>query len=562
MLLCLPALAAPFFSDDWMQARKLAPDFYGEPFPLGGTGLSELFVFATGEPADTLAAQEAGYLAWWTAPDVKLAFWRPLSALTHALDHSLWPGSSALMHVHSLLWQVGVLVVLAVVFRRLLGPRAAVLALALYAWDEARGMVVGFLANRNALLAALFGLGVLWLHDRWRRDGWRPGAVLAPLLLVVGLLSAELALATTAYLFAYALFLDRGSLALRLARLVPYGVVVVAWKLVYRALGYGAAGSGVYVHPLSEPGLFLARLVDRAPRLALGQLTPIPSDLGVILPQAVSWGLAGLGLGAVCLLVGLAWPLLRARPEARFLALGSVLSLVPVSATFTSDRNLTFVGIGACGLVAMVLLAGVDASPARRWRRAALSLLVGFHLVLAPLCLPLRTLSTLWVDLSLSNFFAQVSATPGVEERTLVVPFAASDGLMGFGLVGLVARDRPAPRRSLHLVSSVDSVTVTRLDDRTLRLRAERFLQHSGQQMLRGPTRPFAVGDETVLSELTVVVAEVTDDGWPLEIEARFPASLEDPRWLWMTEEPGQLVPWVPPAVGEQTVVRGMLWGR
>ena len=56
MLLCLPALAAPFFSDDWMQARKLAPDFYGEPFPLGGTGLSELFVFATGEPADTLAA--------------------------------------------------------------------------------------------------------------------------------------------------------------------------------------------------------------------------------------------------------------------------------------------------------------------------------------------------------------------------------------------------------------------------------------------------------------------------------------------------------------------------
>ena len=59
-----------------------------------------------------------------------------------------------------------------------------------------------------------------------------------------------------------------------------------------------------------------------------------------------------------------------------------------------------------------------------------------------------------------------------------------------------------------------------------------------------------------------MVVSAVTDDGWPAEIEARFVASLDDPRWLWMTEEPGQLVPWTPPDVGGETVVRGMLWGR
>jgi hypothetical protein len=61
----------------------------------------------------------------------------------------------------------------------------------------------------------------------------------APLLLAGGLLSAEGAIATTGFLVGYALFLDQGSRARPLARLLPQLLVVVVWQAVYFAGGYG-----------------------------------------------------------------------------------------------------------------------------------------------------------------------------------------------------------------------------------------------------------------------------------------------------------------------------------
>ena len=48
-------------------------------------------------------------------------------------------------------------------------------------------------------------------------------------------------------------------------------------------------------------------------------------------------------------------PLLRREPVARFWALGMVLSLIPICATFPMDRLLFFVGLGAAGLLAQFL---------------------------------------------------------------------------------------------------------------------------------------------------------------------------------------------------------------
>lgn len=564
LALTLSCLLAPLISDDWLAARKLAPEVHGPPLPFGDPGLHDVFVFGTGDPAVTLQAQEQGYLAWWAAPDIQLAFFRPLSALTHALDHTLWPHSSALMHAQGLAWFAVLVLALGALYRRLLGPRAAVLALALYAWDDARGMVLSFVANRNALLAGLCGVGVLWLHDRWRRDGWRPGAVLGPLLLGVGLLTAELALATTAFLFAYSLFLDAGSLRARLARLLPYAGVVLAWQLVYKALGYGVVGSGVYTHPLQSPALFASRFLERAPVLLLGQLGPVPADLAIALPRGAVLGLGVVGLLLTTLVGGLALPVLRQRAEARFFVLGGLLSVVPVSAVFASDRNLTFVGVGGAGLLALVLLHYLEQPPEARWRRWTLGGLLAVHLVLSPLTLPLRSVTTAGLDLALDRLFAPVLALPDVEERTLVVVWTGSDGTLGFGRVHQVARGDRTPRNMIQLCASEGPATVTRLDDRTLRIEAEGFLAHEGQQMVRGPVvRPFQVGDEVVLSEVTVTVREVTEEGLPRVVEARFVVPLEDPRWIWTVDDIGVLAPVAVPGVGEAAVVvGGMPWTR
>src|SRR5437764_1073177 len=106
------------------------------------------------------------------------------------------------------------------------------IGLALYAFDDARGPVVGWIANRNALVALVLALPVLLLHDRWRREGWAPGRWLAPLVFAVSLGAGESALAILAYVAAHALWLDRASWRDRILALAPYGILVIAWRVL------------------------------------------------------------------------------------------------------------------------------------------------------------------------------------------------------------------------------------------------------------------------------------------------------------------------------------------
>jgi hypothetical protein len=76
---------------------------------------------------------EEGVFGWWMAPDFRISFWRPLSSLTHVLDHLLWPRSSVLAHAHSMLWFAALLAVLGTLYRRFHTPWIAHLPLLLYA---------------------------------------------------------------------------------------------------------------------------------------------------------------------------------------------------------------------------------------------------------------------------------------------------------------------------------------------------------------------------------------------------------------------------------------------
>ena len=82
------------------------------------------------------------------------------------------------------------------------------LATLIYAVDDAHGMLVGWIANRNGLVTAVLGVLALILFIRWRREGWRPGAFTAPFVFAVALLAGESAIAVGAYLIAYVLFLE------------------------------------------------------------------------------------------------------------------------------------------------------------------------------------------------------------------------------------------------------------------------------------------------------------------------------------------------------------------
>src|SRR5258708_21904314 len=134
------------------------------------------------------------------------------------------------------------------------GSRAeAGLAALLFAVEDGHALPAAWLANRNSLLATLFGLLALTVHDRWRRDGWRPGAWWGSAFLALALLSGELGLGVLAYLAAYALLLDPAGWRRGLTAAIPAGGVFLTWAAAYRLLGFGASGSGMYLDPLASP---------------------------------------------------------------------------------------------------------------------------------------------------------------------------------------------------------------------------------------------------------------------------------------------------------------------
>lgn len=365
----------------------------------------DMFRLLDGDPERAGRWMDLGMLPWWTFKEVKAAFWRPLTSATHCLDFRLWPWSPALMHVQSVLWYGVLVAVVAFAYRRFLGRTwLAGAAALLYAIDDAHGLPVGFLANRNAILATLFGILTIIAHDRWRRPAsgparaWRGGAILGPLCLVASLLSAEAGIATCAYLAAHVLFLDRAVWRSRLMAMAPYVLLVFLWRIVWGYLGYGVSGMELYIDPVAEPLRFAHAVVNRAPVLLLGQWGFPPSGIAMALGPE---GMARLWLGASFFLVVLAAvlsPLLRREPMARFFAFGMVFSVIPICATFPMDRLLFFVGFGAAGLLAQ-FLAITFGRPAWRpanftWRVAAVALGSVFtllHLVIAPLALPARS---------------------------------------------------------------------------------------------------------------------------------------------------------------------------
>ena len=127
------------------------------------------------------------------------------------------------------------------------------LAALLFAIDDAHGLPAGWLANRNALIATLFGMLALLFHDKWRREKWSWLTLLGPAFLLLGLLSGEFALGVVGYLVAYQIVLDSESWRQRVRAFLPYAFVACLWLAVYSLQGYRTWGSGFNVDPTSEP---------------------------------------------------------------------------------------------------------------------------------------------------------------------------------------------------------------------------------------------------------------------------------------------------------------------
>jgi hypothetical protein len=550
--LSAPSMLTGFAFDDYILLYELArPD--GNEW--AGTGPFDLFRWI--DPSHGRRLIDGAGLPWWTFEGAKFAFMRPVSSLTHALDHALWPTSALLMHAHSLLW-FGLLLWLASrLYREVLESRwTAGVAAAMYALDSSHGFAVGWIANRNALIGGAFGIATLLLHHRARTTGRGRLSLAAWLCFALSVCSAELALAVPGYLLAYALFLEHGRILPRIASLVPYALLTIVWAITRAGLGYGSFGIGAYVDPLGEPGEFLQHLPVRATVLMSSQISRTFAGLFDLAPPEVRFSLVAWGVLVCALACWFVWPALRARRALRFFACGSVLSLVPLTATFPNDRLLVLTGVGVMPVLAQAVHDALDALRARAARPPALGLrgayaglVVLVHLVLDPLLLPWFAVLPGWLATPGERAARTLPTGADLAGKTAIVAAVPDSLLLAYLPAMRALNGQPQPRELYWLSASPESTRFERRAPNVLRVSTPSGAFDRGAEVF-SPRFALRRGDRVRVAGFTVEILGVTPDGRPSLCEFVFDEPLESPRYLWRVWRDGGLLPFTPPRPG------------
>jgi hypothetical protein len=554
-LLVCPSIPSGLAADDFVHELSLL----GQASPIVGFRRFSLDLFRFASPDVNRTLVNEGVLPWWIDPHVRFAFFRPLASATHLVDHLLFADNPVIMHVHTVIWHVLTLVAVRALYRAIFGPSwLATLALCLYTLDDARGSPVAWVANRNELIACALSMCVLTWHHRARREarfGW-----MAPIMLAAGMMASEGAIAITAYLFAYELCVTEDTFRTRMRRLVPYGLVILCWAALYRGLGYGIANSGQYFDPLRDPLAFLRALPERFAMLWLAQLGGPWSEgwnaYPVMFP-GLQYVVAGLAVFVIAGSLALFMPLLKSDRLARFWLLGAALATLPACGAFPADRLLPWIGIGGMAVTAQFfdrfLREGLGEGPAGlTLAGAGAAAIVGVHLVVGPILLPLRSIGISQVRAALDRADHTVPADEAVMHRIAIYVNPAADPFASYIPVTRAALGIPRPLTQRWLSTATTPVHLTRVDERTLRVVPEGgFLILPSERLFRNArTNPFEVGERIETDGLRITITEITEDGRPAEVLARFDRVLEDPSYLWLAWKGGGYAPIVPPALG------------
>jgi hypothetical protein len=377
--------------------------------------------------------------------------------------------------------------------------------------------------------------------------------------MALGLLAGESALAVCGYLVAYALFIDWGGRLQRSFSLIPYAGITVLWRVLCVGMSYGVTGTGLYCDVGQTPALFLTELVQRLPVLLLGQLGMPNSALWTIVSSLyalVIFVFAVLFLSAVGWML---WPMLRRDPLSRFFALGMLLAAVPSCATYPNDRLLFFTGIGGMGLVTQYLMLAMKTLKERKspipgrplWAAKTLFVLwIAFHVILAPLMLPVASLTAFFFQRPILRAAAWL---PNPDKRQIIIVNLPIDMIQPYMLFTRASQNKSVPANTRLLSAGLNAVEIEGIDLHTVLVRPEKgLLSMPWDRAFRDTTLLFKPGDSRRLDGMTVVVTKTTTDGRPAEIRYTFDKPLLDPGMKWVTWSGNGFVPFKPPAIGEQ----------
>ncbi len=552
-----PALATPRYLDDHAQLAMIEGAW---PLPRAG-----LDVFAFARRGERAALVDTGLLPWWTDGRFSLSMGRPLASALARADHAVFGRGVRGPHVHSLVWWALAVSAAAVLLRAALPRRTAAVATVLYALDAAHTLPVAWLANRSVLVATFFGLVGTIAHVRWREQRRAHMAAVVTVAFGLSALAGEYAASSLAYVLAWELIVARDPAAVRLRACLPAVAPVALVFGTFRALGYGASGSGQYIDPLGQPQAFALAAAGRMPALLADAVLARAAD-GASLVAAVVGNGPVVGVAALVALVGTLAVVTRAmdpalRRRIAWLLVGGVMALVPVLPSIPSSRLLVASGVGFAGALA-VLVVGVLALPgapraqgALAWAaRGACLLAAVLHLGVAPW--RTWTEARFVADFVRRDRAALVRSAPPAGTDRMVVLAAGDPETLHYPTLVWREEGLPVPARWAVLSMTPSPLLLVRLDANTLDLRSlgTPMLTTAMETMYRAPWRPLAVGQPVRGAGLVAEVME-REGGYPRQVRFRFDRDLDAPGTLVVVATANGLVPLRLPPVRGGTVI-------
>lgn len=512
-----PAMGTPFFLDDHLQGAMV-----DGTFPSHRSAFN-LYDFVDDANRSTLT--DRGLLPWWSHPQLRIRFFRPLSSALLWADHRVFGHAALPMHLHSLLWWVAAVLAVRALYKRFFSPRLTFMATAIFALAPCHALPLAWLANRETLISLAFGGLALGANAQWREQRRLRDGLIACALFALALLGGgEYALCFGGYVLGVDV-VRRESVVRRLTGWAPFLLPAVIYLLVRGSLGYGTAGSGYYSDPVRDPADFLLGAPWHAVSLlAMGWLT-LDSEawrLGL-----ARWALAAIVLAVAALLVvpvrralGELEP--RARNSATSLLVGSALALVPTLAVVPARRLL---GVGMIGIAVVTALVIERAwfpregeANVARGRAASLASLaalgLGFaHFVHGP--------GTAWLQsrqhqIDAADFESRVVWLRGEIGDPVKAQVGVMRGMAGVFFAPFALGPRGRPPKRWCVLAQAGHVLALRRDVHTLDLFAseDRSLFPSGERNLyRSDKAVLRVGDEISVRGLHVTILAVGEAG-------------------------------------------------
>lgn len=532
----LLALRSGFMPDDFVYVGVL--EGHAPPAPLSTTKY-DLYRLISGDPAQMQPLLDKGVMPWWTLPDLRIAFFRPLASALMVVDHALFGVNPVGYQAHTILWYVGLVAVVGALLWRVLPGAVGAMALLLFAIDDAHIASVAWLTNRSTVVAMFFAVLAVVLHLQWRQRGRAWAMPLSALALAVGLSSAETALLVSFYLISYELLGAEGPLPERLKALVPTLLVLLVYAVVRSRLGYGSTGSDMHIDPVSQPLFWLPFALLWVPITLGGILLNAPVDMSLDARFEMPLLVAGLvGMVMVGLMLRAAWTGMNAqeRRQLRWLLAGFAISVVGTATTSPSIRVNLVPSLGGAIIIATVVH--------HAWRRrernwlgkaqvAGAGLLVLLHVVAAPY----GWWSTLEMfrgfqaaNARVQKHFQEAVDLNALPQQRLVL-INAPHVMMGvYASVEWWASGKPLPAAWWVLNFDNHEQRVTRTGPSTLEIEAVdgRFFSTISERIHRSSRHLLTAGHEVKMDGMHVKVLEA-DGAGVRKLSFTFDVPLEDP---------------------------------